>query len=89
PQIDPLRKYATIRARGIDYNPRFVRITLEQNGKTFVLTAEHFLSYSHNQVIVRLPQDVKSGEAKLIIENRGVDSYSSPVSQLFTLCCAP
>ena len=34
---DPQRRYLMIRGRGIDPNPRFVRIALEQNGQSVTL----------------------------------------------------
>jgi hypothetical protein len=89
PAFDPQRKYATIRARGIDYNPRFVRITIEQDGQRFTVAPEDFSSYSGDELIIRLPKELKSGEARMTIENRGAESFSRPVSKIFEICCTP
>jgi hypothetical protein len=88
-EYDPQRRYASIHARGVDYNPRYVRITFAQNGKSSVLTPEDFSLLSNDTLIVRLPKELTSGSAIMSIENRGVDSYSKPVSKKLEICCAP
>ncbi|MDQ6652234.1 MAG: hypothetical protein M3Y84_05780 [Acidobacteriota bacterium] len=89
PAFDPQSKYATIHARGIDYNPRFVRITIEQDSQRFTVAPQDFSSYSSEELIVRLPKELKSGEARMTIENRGAESFSTPVSKQFEICCTP
>ena len=82
---DPTRRYLTIRARGIDYNPRFVRITLEQPDRKFTLSRNDFSLYSNDALIVRLPKELTGGNVKLTIENSGGDRYSTPVTKSFVL----
>ena len=82
---DPERRYLTIRAQGIDYNPKFVRITLEQEDQKFTLSRGDFTLYSNDSLIVRLPKDLKGGNVKFTIENSGGDRYSTPVTKLFVL----
>lgn len=82
---DPSRRYLTIRARGIDYNSRFVRITLEQGDQKFTLAPGDFSLYSTDSLIVRLPKDLTGGNVKFTIENSGGDRFSAPVSKSFVL----
>ena len=85
PEYDPIRRYLTIRGRGIDYNPRFVRITLEQAGQKFTLSPQDFSLYSNDALIVRMPKELTGGNVKFTIENSGGDRYSTPVTKLFVL----
>jgi len=89
PTYDPGSRYLTIRARGVDPNPTFVRITLEHKGEKFTLSRNDFSSYTGDGLIVRLPGYItggpSGGEIKLTIENSGGDRYSTPVTQSFTL----
>ncbi len=85
PIYDPERRYLTIRAQGIDYNPKFVRITLEQASRKFTLSPGDFALYSNDSLIVRLPKDLRSGDVKFTIENSGGDRYSTPVTKSFVL----
>jgi hypothetical protein len=85
PEYDPAERYLTIRVRGIDYNPNFVRITLEQANQKFTLSPADFSSYSGETLIVRLPDGLKGGNVKLSIENSGGDRYSTPVTTSFVL----
>ena len=82
---DPDRRYLTLRVRGVDYNPRFVRITLEQAGQKFTLSPPDFSLYSNDALIVRAPKGLTSGNVKLTIENSGGDRYSTPVTKSFVL----
>jgi len=82
---DPNRRYLTIRAHGVDYNPKFVRITLEQAGEKFTLSPSDFVLFSNDALIVRLPKDLKGGSVKFTIENSGGDRYSTPVTKSFVL----
>ena len=85
PAYDPNRRYLTIRVRGIDYNPKFVRITLEQGDRKFTLSLGDFSLYSNDSLIVRLPKELTGGNVKLTIENSGGDRYSTPVTTSFVL----
>jgi len=85
PIYDAERRYLTIRAQGIDYNPKFVRITLEQAGQKFTLSPGDFALYANDSLIVRLPKDLRSGDVKFTIENSGGDRYSTPVTKSFVL----
>ena len=82
---DPQRRYLTIRARGVDYNPKFVRITLEQGNQKFTLSPHDFSLYSNEALIVRLPEDLTGGNVKLTIENFDGERYSTPVTKSFVL----
>lgn len=82
---DPNRRYLTIRVRGIDYNPKFVRITLEQSDQKFTLSPDDFSLYSNDALIVRMPEGLTRGDVKLTIENSDGDRYSTPVSKSFVL----
>jgi len=82
---DPNRRYLTIRAHGIDYNPKFVRITLEQADKKFTLSPNDFSLFSNEALIVRLPKELTGGNVKFTIENFGGDRYSTPVTKSFVL----
>ena len=85
PPYDPNGRYLTLRVRGIDYNPSFVRITLEQAGQKFTLSPADFSLYSNEALIVRAPQGLTGGNVKLTIENSGGDRYSTPVTKSFVL----
>nr|MDQ3817324.1 hypothetical protein [Acidobacteriota bacterium] len=85
PSYDPGRRYITIRARGLDYNPRFVRISFEQAGRRTTLAPSDFSLYSADMLIVRAPEGLRPGEAQIIIENRGGDSFSPPAAKSFEL----
>jgi hypothetical protein len=87
PEFDPQRKYVTIHVKGIDYNPNFVRVTFEQDGRSFLLRPMDFSSYGNDTLIVRQPKELKAGPANITIENRGADSFSVPVSKTFEICC--
>ena len=87
PEFDPQRKYITIHVKGLDYNPNFVRVTLEQEGRSFMLRPVDFSSYLNDTLIVLQPKQLKAGPVKITIENRGADSFSVPVSKTFEICC--
>lgn len=82
---DPNRRYLTIRAHGVDYNPKFVRITLEQANRKFTLSPNDFSLFSNDALIVRLPKELTGGNVKITIENFGSDRYSTPVTKSFVL----
>ena len=85
PAYDSNRRYLTVRARGVDHNARFVRITLEQGDQKFTLAPNDFSLYSSESLIVRLPKELKGGDVKFTIENSGGDRYSTPVTKSFVL----
>jgi hypothetical protein len=85
PEYDPDSRYLMIKVRGVDYNPNFVRITLEQGGEKFELSSEDFSTYSSDGLIVKLPEDLKEGNVKFTIENSAGDRYSKPVTKSFVL----
>ncbi|HEX6284555.1 MAG TPA: hypothetical protein VFZ71_06760, partial [Pyrinomonadaceae bacterium] len=84
---DPSSRYLRIDARGIDYSPEFVRITLEQAGKKITLARSDFASYSGEGLLVRLPKGLSAGEVKFTIENSAGDEdrYSTPATKTFVL----
>jgi hypothetical protein len=85
PEYDPESRYLTIQVRGIDYNPNFVRVTLEQGDQRYTLSFGDFSSYSADGLIVRLPEELTAGAVKLTMQNSGGDRYSTPVTKTFTL----
>jgi virulence-associated protein VagC len=86
PEYDPSRRYLTIKVNRIDYNPKFIRITVEQGSESYVLHFADFSSYSGESLIVRLPEELKAGEVKFTIENSdGADRYSTPATKTFVL----
>jgi len=89
PEYDPDSRYLMIKVQGVDYNPNFIRITLEQSGEEFELSPEDFSAYSSAGLIVRLPEDLKEGSVKFTIENSGGDRYSKPVTKSFVLKSRP
>lgn len=83
-EYDPDSRYVTIRARGIDYNPRFVRIRMEQEGRTpSTLSFADFAHLSGDTLIVRAPKDLSAGTVQITIENSGAGRYSTPVVRTF------
>lgn len=85
PEYDPNRRYLTLRVRGIDYNPKYVRITLEQGDQKFTLSFADFSSYANDGLIVRVPEGLTGGNVKVTIQNSGGDRYSTPVTKSFVL----
>lgn len=82
---DPKRRYLTVRVRGIDYNPKFVRITLEQADQKFTLSPSDFSFYGIDALVVKAPKDLTGGDVKLTIENSDGERYSTPVTKSFVL----
>ena len=89
PPYDPQRRYLTIRGRGIDPNPRFIRIVLEQNDQSVTLRLADFSYTSAELLIVRLPQSATSGPARMRIVNVGAESFSVPVTRDFEVSKSP
>src|SRR6266404_2388460 len=86
---DPQSRYLTIRGRGIDPNPRFVRIALEQNGESVTLGLADFSYSSVELLLVRLPKMATSGPVKISIVNVGSEGFSVPVTRDFELSKTP
>jgi hypothetical protein len=83
-------RYVTIRANGLEYNPRFLRVRMEQEGHAAVtLGPGDFLLFSNNSVIVRVPKEMGAGRVRLSVENRGASGYSAPVAKTFELSARP
>jgi len=82
---DPDSRYLTIRGRGIDPNPRFVRIVLEQNGQSTALALADISSISPELLIVRLPKTATAGPAKASVANVGLERISQAAAINFEL----
>jgi hypothetical protein len=89
PVWDPSAKFVTLHIKGLDYNPKYVQISFEQSGNTYILKPMYFSSYTEDRLIVRQPKELKPGAAKIVIQNKGVDSLSTPVSATLEICCTP
>jgi hypothetical protein len=89
PEYDPDSRYLMIKVRGIDFNPNYIRITLEQGGEKYTLSFADFSSYSSDGLIVRLPDELTGGNVKFTIENSGGDRYSNPATKSFVLASRP
>lgn len=82
----PGRRYLTVRAQGVDYNPNFVRITLEQGDEKITIPAKEFSLFTGEELIVKLPKGLAAGVVKITIENSaGDDRYSTPATKTFVL----
>lgn len=85
PEYDPDSRYLMVKVSGIDYNPNYVRITLEQGEEEYTLTFADFSSFSSDGLIVRLPDDLEEGTVKFTIQNSGGDRLSKPLTKTFVL----
>jgi hypothetical protein len=86
PEYDPSRRYVTIRARGLDYNPKFQRIRMEQEGRAAATVSfADFSLFSNDALVVRVPKEFGAGIIRLSVENRGARGYSAPVVKTFEL----
>lgn len=85
PEYDPGRRYLTVKVKGVDYNPNYIRITLEQDGDEYELELADFSSFSGEALIVRLPEELKAGEVKFTIENTDGERSSTPATKTFVL----
>jgi hypothetical protein len=86
PVYDSSARYVVIRATGLDPNPEFLRVRMEQEGRAPVtLDRGDFALFSHNSLIVRAPKGLRPGTVRLTIENRGANGYSAPVIKTFEL----
>ncbi|HWS86373.1 MAG TPA: hypothetical protein VN282_05400 [Pyrinomonadaceae bacterium] len=86
PIYDPSARYVSIRAAGLDPNPAFLRVRMEQEGRDPVtLERRDFAVYSSNALIVRAPKGFRAGTVRVTVENRGANGYSAPVVRTFEL----
>jgi hypothetical protein len=86
PQYDPASRYVTIRVNGLDYNPRFSRIRMEQEGRPAVtLSFNDFSLFSGNTLVVRVPRSLGAGTTRVTVENRGERGFSAPAVGTFEL----
>jgi hypothetical protein len=90
PIYDPAARYVAIRATGLDPNPEFVRIRMEQEGREPVtLERKDFALFSSGALIVRAPKGLRAGPVRVTVENRGAAGYSAPVVRTFELSARP
>jgi hypothetical protein len=89
PEYDPSHRYLTVKVKGVDYNPNYIRITLEQGGEEYELEFADFSSFSGETLIVRLPEELKAGEVKFTIENTDGERSSTPATKPFVLQARP
>jgi hypothetical protein len=86
PVYDPAARYVSVRATGLDPNPAFVRIRMEQEGRAAVtLERRDFALFANGAVIVRAPKGFGAGTVRLTVENRGAAGYSAPTVRTFEL----
>lgn len=86
PAYDPAARYVTIRATGLDPDPKFLRVRFEQDGRAAVtLGRGDFALFSNNSLVVRVPKGFGAGAVRLSVENRGAAGYSAPVVRTFEL----
>ncbi len=80
---DPDARYVTIQATGLDMNPKNVRITFSQNGKSITLKMADFSLNTNEQLLVRMPDDLVPGAAQVSIQNIGEGKLSEAVVKEF------
>ena len=86
PSMAPSLRFVTIRVRGIDPNPKFVRVQFTQEGRATVALAENdFILHTAEAVIVRLPKGIGAGTVRVSVENLGASGYSAPSAATFQL----
>lgn len=76
---DPNARYVTIRAIGLDYNPNYIKVTFEQDGRQYVLKFADFSLSMDERLVVRVPDAIKLGSVKITIQNKGEEGLSDPV----------
>ncbi|HEX8560376.1 MAG TPA: hypothetical protein VF668_19930 [Pyrinomonadaceae bacterium] len=90
PAFDPAARYVSIRATGLDYNPAYLRVRFEQEGREAVtLGRGDFVLFSNGGVVVRLPKGFGPGAVRVSVENRGAAGYSAPAVRTFELPARP
>ena len=83
-------RYASIRATGLDPDPRYLRVRMEQEGRGSVtLERGDFALYANGGLIVRVPKNFGPGVVTVSVENRGSAGYSTPVVKTFELSARP
>jgi hypothetical protein len=83
-------RYVSIRATGLDPDPRYLRVKMEQEGHGAVtLERGDFALYADGALIVRVPKSFGAGTVTVSVENRGSTSYSTPVVRTFELPARP
>lgn len=86
PVYDASARYVSIRGAGLDPNPQFIRVRLEQEGRDPVtLGRGDFALFTHGGVIVRLPRGFRAGAVRVTVENRGAAGFSAPAVTTFEL----
>jgi hypothetical protein len=86
PLYDPSSRHVSIRVRGLDMNPEFVRVRFAQEGRaTATLVRDDFLLYTGESVVVRLPKGFGAGTVRVSVENLGAAGYSAPALATFQL----
>jgi hypothetical protein len=90
PAFQPGVRYVSIRATGLDPDPRHLRVRVEQEGRGAVtLERGDFVLFTNAGLIVRLPQGFGPGAVRVSVENRGANGYSTPVVRTFELPARP
>jgi hypothetical protein len=90
PIYEPSARYVAIRATGLDPNPEFLRVRMEQEGRASVtLGRGDFAVFSTNALVVRAPGVLRAGPVRVTVENRGANGYSAPVVRTFELSARP
>jgi hypothetical protein len=85
PEYDPANRYLSIRVKGLDLNPHFVKITLTQGEHSATLSFADFSHLSNELLIVRLPDGFHQGSIELSVQNKGAERYSRAVTTTFEL----
>jgi len=90
PIYDPSARYVAIRARGLDYSPKYLRVRLWQEGRaSLTLGLADFALFSNDTLLVRVPKEFGAGPTRVSVENRGGAGYSAPVNATFELSARP
>lgn len=86
PAFEPGVRYVSIRATGLDPDPKYLRVRFEQEGRGAVtLERSDFALFSNGALVVRLPKGFGAGRVSVSVENRGASGYSAPVVRTFEL----
>jgi hypothetical protein len=82
---DPASRYLTIRGRGMDPSPKFIRFTLEQNGQRVTLTQADISHASTDLYIVKLPATAAARALKISVANLGAHGLSTDATATLEL----
>ena len=85
PEFNPGSRYLALRVKGLDMNPQFIRVSLEQDGVHKTLQFGDFSSLSGDLFIVRLPKGFHKGTVTLSVQNEGAEKLSEPAMAKFEL----